>query len=407
MSWLDKVKDKIIITTGDKQTYSPQWINASKEIEWHVAEFYFPGQDGSLVKRSKKFGTKYKLELIFQGENHLEYSNLLERSCTVNNKAWKIEHPFYGVLNVQITGFFIDNTGYNVSKWTGVVIETIQDSKPQTNVDPVDDIKFQKEQLDEITAQSVTTTPIPTDVTTVKDKNLFNFKKTIPILSVPEEIEAYYNIFGAANSAVNNLVASPLVAMRTTLALISAPALFTANIKSKQTLFSSQLDTLRSNLLGIVGVSSKEIYQGQATGVVSSAALAGITAPQNEYMTIDNVFDSMTSIIDLYNQVIEDMDTLQTANGGSPTSFIPSQAVLFGLSQLVNSAISNLFSVGLNAKKQYSIIVEKDTNFILLAHRFYGLDANDKNLSDLIEQNNLGLNGMLHVKKNTKIVYYI
>ncbi len=407
MSWLDKIKNQIIITTGDKEKYSPLWINASKEIEWHVVEFYFPNQDGSLVKRSKKFGTKYKLELIFQGEDHIEDSNRLERSCTVDNKPWKIEHPYYGSLTVQITGFFIDNTQHNISKWTGIVIETIQDSLPQTNVSPVDDIKFQKEELDEICAQSVTTKPISTDVTTVKDKNLINFKKTIPILSVPDEIENYYNIFGIANSAVNNLVASPLIAMRTILALISAPALFTANIKNKHKLFSSQLGTLNANLLGIVDVSSKEIYQGQAAGVVSSSALAGIVAPQSDYMTIDNVFDSITSILDLYNQFIADMDALQTANGGSPTSFIPSQAVLFGLSQLVNTAISNLFTVGLNAKKQYSIITEKDTNFILLAHRFYGLDATDKNINDLISQNNLGLNGVLQIKKNTTIFYYI
>lgn len=407
MSWLDKIKNDIIITCGDGKSYSPSWMNASKEIEWHLTEFYFPEENGTLAKRKKKLGNRYNLELYFQGDNHLENSLALETSSNFDSSPWKIQHPFYGVLNVQISKFFIDNTGLNISKWTGAVVETILETNPKTNVSVIDDLNYKKELLDEDCVLAVTAKPNVNDVIRIKESTKTNFNKTIPILTIPEEIETYFNLFNAANSAVNNLVASPSIAMRTTVAVINAPALFTANLKSKMNLLLNQFQTLQNNLSFLTIPASKQIYQVQSTALVSSMAIAAVNAAAGSYSTNQSVYAVINQIISSYNTFVTNLNALQSVNGGAPTSFIPNQTLLFGLNQIINSALANLFTIALNAKKQYSIITEKDTNWILLAHRFYGLDANDQNIGDLINQNNLGLNSILQIRSGTEIVYYV
>ncbi len=77
------------------------------------------------------------------------------------------------------------------------------------------------------------------------------------------------------------------------------------------------------------------------------------------------------------------------------------------VNNLVNYTVSNLFIIAKNAKQERSEIMTDDSDVITLAHRFYGLRTNDVTIDELISENNLGLNGILNIKKGTKIKYYI
>ena len=98
-------------------------------------------------------------------------------------------------------------------------------------------------------------------------------------------------------------------------------------------------------------------------------------------------------------------DLLQTLNGGSLASYIPTADSIITLSGLISYTLSNLYIIALNSETEKSIIVEKDTNALLLTHRFYGL-SNDENLNKLFSNNNWGLNHILQIKKGTKVIYY-
>jgi hypothetical protein len=69
--------------------------------------------------------------------------------------------------------------------------------------------------------------------------------------------------------------------------------------------------------------------------------------------------------------------------------------------------MGNLYAIGLNAKQERTYITTEDSDFITLAHKFYGLDFDDNTIDELIENNNLGLNGILNIDKGTEILYYI
>ncbi len=406
MSWIDRIQNGISITCGDGKVYTPNWLNASKQLEWNVSEFNFPGLDGTLVKKSKKLGTKYTLEFYFQGEFHLDQSAEFEASAN-DSRPWIIAHPFYGSLTVQAPAFTVDNTGLNVSKWTGTVIETLVDGGIKTSVDAVDAIAIQKNLLDETFAQALLAKPSPLDATATKLKLNKSFNLTVPIIKIPEEVQKYFDLFNKANAAVNTLTASPLLAMRTAIAMLSAPAQFALSVTQRVNLLTDTFNTFRQDLTSLFSPASKQIYQNTAGSIISSICLASSLPQEGDFSNNDRVFQVVNNIVTVYNQYIADLDLIQTLNGGKTTSFIPSPDSLIGLNTLINTTIANLFSIALSSRSERNIITETDTNIIILTHRFYGLDAADNNINEMIENNGFGLDHLLQIKKGTRIKYYI
>lgn len=403
MSWIDKIKDQLVITCGDGRKFTPSWLNASQLVEYNVSEFEFANVPGTLVKRGTPLGRKFELDLYFQGDDHLEESDSFRISSN-NPGPWTMEHPYYGILIVQPVSLFFDNSVLNVSKIKGLVIETITEDNPITTIAPADAIIIAKTNLDK-TFLNVPVSPTSTDVNTLSLNNTRNFNLAIPVIKLPQEFEDYNNAFNLANSAVNNAIAVPLLAIRYTLALITKPALFTVDLKTRFNLLGQQFNNLRSNVSGLTSVSSKKIYQFSAGSLISSMCLA--TTSGSSESSAASIFDLMDLLIADYNQYIIDLDLLQSANGGNPINFIPDANSLIALNDLINTAISNLFLLALKSKKERTLITEKDTNIILLTHILYGLDALDANIDSLIADNNLGLNDLLQIKKGTRIVYYI
>lgn len=406
MSWIERIKHELTITCGDGKVYKPNWINATKELEWHAAYFDYPNQDGTFVDRRKKLGVRYNLELYFQGELHLEVSANFEKSLNTRGPLI-ITHPFYGLLTVQVPKFLVDNSGLNVSKWTGTAIETLVDTGPKTNVDPVDSIAVQKIYADELFAKALLLPPNTTDINTMTLTNNKCYKLTMPLLTIPKEVNEYNNLFNKANSAVNVATAGPLLAMRTTIAMLTAPARFTISVTNRIDLLNRQFQTLQQTVNGLLNPASKQIYQNLAGSIVSSMCFASSIPLVGDFTDSQRSLDIVDTIVEVYNEYVATLDLLQTANGGTPSSFIPNADALIALNQLLNLAISNLFIISLSSRNERSITTEADTNIIVLTHRFYGLDNSDTNMNEMIVNNRIGLNELLQIKKGRKIVYYI
>jgi hypothetical protein len=406
MSWLDLIQNDLTITTGDGKQYIPVWLNATREKEYNISEFEFPNVDGTLVKRGKPLGKKYALELYFQGNDHLDQADAFDFSAD-DQRPWKISHPFYGNLIVQPVSLFYDNREYNVTKVTGMVIETITETGPVTSVDPVDQIASLFADLNTAFTQQIIL-PKPTDITTVTYNNKRNFNLTVPIIKLPKEFEQYNQLLNLANAAVNSAIASPSLAVSATIAFITMPAKFTVGLQTRINTLTQQFQNLRQNVSGLTSVSSKQLYQTFA-GSVLSAILFGSSLPLQvgEVLTASQVLSIIDSISELYDKYLADLDSIQSPNGGNASYFIPDANSMINLNNMFNASISNLFRIALQSKKERKLIVEQDTNIIVLTHRIYGLDAFDANIEELISENNLGLNGILQIKKNTTILYYI
>ncbi len=406
MSWLDKLSNDLIITTGDSKQYKPLWKNPSKSTGYNHAEFTFPNLTGSLVKRGTPIGRRFPLELYFDGTDHLDKSSEFEKSAS-DKRAWRIEHPYYGLLFVQPTEINFDNIGDNVTKITTVVIETITEDKPSVKTDPIDSIKLTKVQLDGVAEQNITATIQPTNINTLTDVNKKAFNLSVPIIKLPTEAEGFYNTFNQAQSAINTATATPILAMRAVIAALSYPANFQVSVQTRINTLKSTFDNLRATVAGIPNVAGKQIYQVQGAAILSAMCIGASTPVDKDYTNSKSVLGITSILSSSYNQYLTDLDSIQSLNGGNITSFIPSPDTINLLDGLLNFTIANLYNIALSSRTERSIITEKDTNIILLTQRFYGLDPNDDNINELISNNNWSLSQVLQIKKNTKVVYYI
>lgn len=406
MSWIDRLDSSLVIITGDGKEYRPLWRNATKDIEYNVAIFEFPNIAGSYVDRGTPMGRKFAVELFFQGEENIEQAREFELS-TYDRNPWTVLHPLYDKIIVHPLGLRFDNSALNVTIVTGLLIETISKSYPQSSISPIDQINRSKTTLDELFNDSFDVVPNASDVNTLKSTNEACYKTGSKTVKDGIDAENYFNAFNRANSAIINATADPLMAMRQLQAVINTPAMFANSVKQRVSLLSSQFISLTTSIATISSRSGKKIYENNAGNLMSAQALAAANPLESDYANRTEVIEIADTLMLNYRAYIAALDELQTPNGGEPDSFIPDAAALSTLASLIKYTLTNLFHIAMGAKQERTIYLEKDSNLILVTHRVLGLDDLDQNMNTLMDNNNIGLNEIFQLKKGRKIVYYV
>jgi hypothetical protein len=407
MSWPDKIQNDFLITCGDGKQYKVNWLNATKSVEFNLSEFEFPGLEGTLVQRGTPKGRRFEIEVYFQGENNIDVSDAFEIS-TKDPRPWIVLHPMYGTITVQPAVLNFDDTRYNVTKITGTLLETITEDSPKNRVVPSDKILNDKAALDDIFSNSFANdipSPSVQDINVLSANTLSVYNEGKKSIKDTADAEGYFNAFNTANAAIANATSEPLAAINAVQAMINAPALFQDSVKNRVNSFVGQLNQLRISLETITTRAEKKIFENNTGCIISAIAMASVTSP--DYLNNRDVLAISDLITDAYDTYVEDLDGLQSDNGGSPDSYMPDANSMIGLNNIINFTLSNLFDIALNSKQERSIILEDDSNIILLAHRFYGLNQEDTTIDDLMNQNEIGLNEILSIRKGRKIVYYV
>lgn len=408
MSWINNVQQDFVIQTGDGKEYRPKWILTSVDIEFNVSLFNFPNTDGTLVYRGTPMGAKHELSIVFDGDNHLDVSESF-RISTSDKRAWTVSHPLYGTLTVQPIALKFDNSFYNATHITGSIVETITDDRPKTSINPVDKVNFDSVALQDFMADSFAgdVQPDVKDVSQLQDHNLKVYTEGAKRVKLTLDAEKYFNLFNTANAAVLNATSEPLAAIRAVQALIMYPSEFTDSVYNRLDTLQSQFDLLRTTIDGVTRPSSKRIYENNVGSLVSAMAVTSSNPQEGDYRNRNDVIAIIAQIIAAYNNYLADLDSLQTTTGGDTDSYIPDVDSLSALSDLVYFTVSNLFEIALSSKQERTLIVEEDTNVILLAHRLYGLAEDDSTIDTIINNNDIGLNELLGIRKGRKIIYYV
>lgn len=406
MSWVDQSGYDMKIITGNGEEFNVLWMRAVRTKEFNIAEFNFPGVSGTLVSRGTPKGRRYNLEIYFQGDDHLDRAGIFDLAAD-DPRPWQILHPYYGTLFVQPISLDYDNMGHNVTKVTGTVVETIMEDKPKVSVDPPDQIVNLATSVYEFSTVAVTSKMKPF---TVKDVNSLK-KNTFNIYSVGKKsifdtvtFDSYFNAFNTANTLVSNATKNPLDAIRAVQAMLNAPHQFADSVKSRITILVEQFDLLATTILNLNSRTGKRLYENNAVNILSGLTLTSIT--NYNYRNRNEVLEVIGSITDTYNKLIVNLDGLQTESG-EEESYHPDIETMQALSALVNFTISNLFNVAVDAKQQRSVILDEDTNAILLTHRFYGMTATDIELQRFIDDNEIGLSELLQIRKGRRVIYYL
>lgn len=407
MSWKLNAAEKMIITTGDGKEYRPLYVNTVKTFEYNVASFNFPNVRGTLVNRSERQGSSLTLRIIFQGADHLETAEQFEQSAD-NKRPWTIQHPMHGVLTMQPSKITIDNTKYNTTEITADLLETITRDAPIVGVDPVNQVQINAENLDSTAVEDLSATASLEASDTVLLGALLDSAYTDAEVIIENDLDLqdYFNLYQVASAAILNATAEPLAAMQAVRAMLTAPGLFAQTVKARLNMLQQQLEELEDRIYNTVN--QKKIYEFYGNSIVATMALT-TTYPLNnlDFQNATDVLEIIDQINDNYDSYLNFIETLQTDTNDGTESYIPGQAAMSGLQLQLSYCVANLLDIALGAQQERQVILEKDSNIITLAHRFYGLQSDDSTIDQFIKTNSIGLNEKLQIKKGRLIKYYI
>ena len=389
MSWKDNINDKINITTGDGKIYNLNYKLASRRVDFNVSEFNFPNIDGTLVNRQNIKGYKHELILFFQGKNHRQDFLDFEESSK-DKRRWELIHPTYGVVLAQPISLLDNPTGISNTTVTISLIETIEDEYPNTTQSPIDQLNIDIENGNESLVDNFTAELSPKD--TAKMVNTINelYDSGASSVQAGENSFKYLELFNQSKTSISKLVE-----------FLGYPAKFNSNIGYKLSLFKNQFKKLNRVFNSVVDKLTFELYGNAIVTAMIDTAVNGTYNNSNE------VVDVIQIVTTLYNDFILELDNIQTSNGAELDSFIPNYTYTSNLSQLINSSISQLFLIALSSKQERKVILDADSNVILLTHRFYGIDKNNSTIEDFISQNNIGNSELLKIKKGREVIYYV
>ena len=410
MSWIDRIKTDLTITTGDGKTYTPNWINASKNIEYNIATFEFKGTPGTLVYRGLPIGTRYQLTLFFQGPDHIDLANEFLASAA-DSRPWNISHPYYDTILVQPASLTVDNSEHNVSSVSGLVIETMPAIEATvSNVSAVDKIVEEKEEADVLLNQTFSSEvpSINAADTSAISKNIGDIFNTVSKkITDSTWKDAYYNALNKANAALNNPIYDTITTMQAVRDFTTMPYQFSDSLVNRLNMFGSQFSILSSTVSMLFTRSSKKIYENNAGISITGMLLSAVTNIGSSYVNAIDVLSTIDSLVSYFNQYMADLDYMQSANGGSPDSYIPDGDAVTAISQLLTTTLSALLNIAAGGKQQRTSYLSESSNAILVAHALYGYTGDDSIIDKVITDSGIGLNEMLTLRKGRKITYYV
>lgn len=412
MSWQEDIQKQIVIITGDRKRYEPKWLKPLYKISYNVSSFNFPNVKGTLVKKFQPQGAKYPLEIYFDGEDHLQTAEAFRKSSE-DTRHWHILHPLYGDIRVQPSEFTYDNTKYNLTKITGVMLETLANNFPNNEIDSKDSIAIKKENTDTIIAIAFKTdlpTPVATDIIALNGSVDLIEQENQILISTDEDSNNFNALVGAAKRELVLANFDSINAITAIQEMINYPSTVAKSVDIRLKAFVSQLERLDETIRSIQDVPKSLKVQFESISATVLGALGLIISNKesdDDYQTTKKVLEVVDLVIATYDQYNETLDFLQSDNAQELDSFIPNYEQQISLNDLINFGVANLFEIAMNSKQERSFFLEEDSNLVILTHRFLGLDADDLNIDEFIRNNEIGLSEHLVIKKGRKITVFV
>jgi hypothetical protein len=410
MSWQDDLQDSVFeIVTGDGRSYFPKWRNAIKVNDYNVTVYDFIDVQGSYVDRKEARGRRFALEFYFDGENAVAEGNNFEISAR-DKRKWLLKHPFYGDIYCQPLGMLQDNSTLNVSKFIGEVIETIGEGYPKYENQFEDIIVQQHESTNELQAEAFA---VADDYNRNALEDVAERLDTIfeAIMDDENQLNEFKAEVDGAVRDITNVLSSATNIVGSLQDLINYPATIVQTIEARFGAFTESLEMLIDNITGIElssrSTTQKTQFEILAGSIIAAQMLSSVSNIEDGYKTRSDVIDIQERLLANYDSYLEIVEANQTARSDTPDTYMPDFDSLNALASLTGVTLANLYTIAFAAKQERAYVLGKDSNAILLTHKFYGLDLADENLEYFINTNDIGLNEILNIEKGRQVIYYV
>jgi hypothetical protein len=405
MIWQDRLENiQFTIVTGDGEVFTPLWKNSQTEQEYKTAIFDFINVPGSFIERREAKSRKYPLTFWFEGEDNITDSERFQVSAA-DPRAWTVTHPFYGEIFGQPLSMSRNDTDYNITEINVDFWETIREDFPQTNVSIVDQVSGIKDDVLEESAITYATSSSLESQDIVKNSDSLNLMVSIlEPLQDSETNSEFQNEISNARSANRNLLSNASNAIQSIQRVIDLPSTYNRPVRTK---LRAYFDVYNGLNRVFNTVSDKLFFETIGATVLSSYAVSSVNPRDSDYEVRSEVQEVVTELIDLYNDYLNILDNNQVSIFDVNNTYTPDGDVQFRLQEIITFTVDQLFIFAFEARQERVHFTEKEQNLFVLAHRFDTLDQLDENIERFRQLNNIKLNRLFVIPKDTEIRYVI
>jgi len=404
MAWKDNLENiKFTIKTGDGAVYYPLWRDSTKSTKLNFAKYDFINVKGSFIDRKESESGSFPLNFYFTGEDNLDQAKAFENSAK-DKRLWNITHPFYGTLsghptNIERNDNSFGNTEINVLFW-----ESIADDYPQDTDSIPDEVNERVNQINSIGIQNYVSKAKP------QTGDINDLKSSIEISAArfePDSINfnEYIALKNKSLGNLNLLVQETEVAISGAQLVLSEPAIFERNIRSKIDSIKAAYAEIK-NTINPENRQSKYYFESQSATLLGNFAKSAVNPLPDDYIVRSDIESVNSELLFLYNDYLITIDGNQVPIENTSDEYSPDIGLQSALIDLIAYTGQALFIISFDARQERSIILDKDSNLIVLTHRFLGL-ASDENLQTFKRINKIGLSETYRIKKGRLITYYI
>jgi len=404
MAWKERLENiKFTIKTGDGAVYYPLWRDSAKSTKLNFAKYDFINVRGSFIDRKESESGSFPLNFYFTGDDNLDQAKAFENSAK-DKRLWTITHPFYGTLsghptNIERNDNSFGNTEINVLFW-----ESIADDYPEDSDSIPDEVEDRVVRLNSLGIQNYVSKAQP------QTGDINDLKSSIEISAARFEPDKFsFNDYRALKNKalgdLNLLIQETLVAISTAQLVLSEPANFERNIRNKIDSVKSAYDEVKSTI-NQENRQSKYYFESQAATLIANLAKSSVNPLLDDYILRSDIESVNSELFGLYNDYLATIDANQIPLENINDEYSPDIDLQSALIDLVTYTSQSLFVLSFDARQERSVILEKDSNLIVLTHRFLGL-ASDENLEIFKRINKIGLSEIYRIKKGRLITYYI
>lgn len=389
MSWKDNIENiELTIVTGDNEIFKPLYTTSSQDIEFNVSEFNFIELEGTLVTRKKVKSQKIPLNIIFQGDDHIDIAEKFLESSK-DPRYWTITHPIIGEIyghpaSINKINDDLNTVVFNIDFWETILPGQIKNAK----VYPLELIESKNFELIEFGSLNLILDQKPELKSLV-----IKIQSRYDVLIDKTNIDKYKGSIADSMIGIDKLLSEPQKAIRNISNLIQFPAYIQGSIKIRVNIVKSILDDILEIL-----PKNKMVYSIFGGAVIAAIAQIILKPSENDFITRSQVREQFNILSETYDLFLNKVD-----DGSFQQDF--QEAIT--LNEIVINTLYYLYDVSFDAKQERYDIVESDTNLILLTHKYMGLDFEDKNLNTFRELNGIKNKNLFIVKKGRKITYLV
>lgn len=411
MSWENRINNvRFSITCGDGKEYFPLWRGGTKETEFNVTGFDFINVSGTLYERKLPRGSSIPLTFWFDGQNNIEQSESFERSAK-DPRVWTVVHPFYGTIKGQPLRISRNDENLNITAITVDFWESIDVDYPNSNFSVKDNSLERKIAIEESIAESFSSKDVfeSADIVKLKQVNLDNSSSFTNAISenpsIADGVYAnYQNATAKAFKSADNLLNNSFDAIVQAQALLDIPSRIETSVTVRLNAFKQAYNKSKTILNTIA---DKLLFESNSGAIIANYANASVNPLDSDYQVITEIQSVASDLITIYADYLQTIDNASVSIYDVDNAWQPNPIVQSQLYDLVVYTVANLFNLGFDSQQERVVYTDKETNLILLVHRYLGMDVNDENLERFRQINQIKMNENFKIRKGRKIVYYV